>query len=733
MSGVGGKPYRRAPPEHREKRISSHRTCTVLEHVESDEDDIPDAERIRYLREQRRELYDLVRCGEKRLQEVQDELAMVQARMEKGLRTSRHEAHLLNEELHGLQCNYTTVLRHNEELDEKLVNTVNNFDVERQTMNEEIVGLTERLVEAQTTIDRLEEENERNRQDCSLAVQLLHCYKSHFRAHKLAELPMQMQKVLQKYQSTEAKIEVETGPEFNKNTGLGSVLTARAGVLVHERPEPLMLLSDTPCSLPPPPVGHDTFVRVDMTSAIEETADQLEIMIADVASMKTPVANGIPAHHGLCIRDGIKGSPSPGRLTPYPTPPSNPQSPTFLSERQALFSFPSEVAVAGKGPLPNCTYATRQAISLGLARHGSPGTPYPSPPSCHALLSTTTQDPKFTSISSPVPTRAFAGTEFPGRLIGSCTPEKMFPQDYDIETDEAATERRVIWDDSPNVMDDSLGSWKRLFVEKLSPDAAECLNMRTAFGSDQVMKSSRPKSQAVKNRTNECELKNTGEKLLRWECSMNRKEIFSGKAEMAENLHEKENGTSLDYLTKSQGVMEDESEEGRSDVAIGPDVKYEHVNSCQIYDSGDEVKGVGAITEEKWCSEQTENQEKAIVNRQSRREQCKEKTVDDERDAECEREDDVCCVTKLIESEGSETPAENWIQGEEQATEEYSEGETARCIPGGQNCEQVECEVRKVRSPKRMGVHHAKRRRSLHRAQEESSILPLLDKDFLSD
>uniref|UniRef100_A0A8C4WW93 Tight junction-associated protein 1 domain-containing protein n=1 Tax=Eptatretus burgeri TaxID=7764 RepID=A0A8C4WW93_EPTBU len=428
----------------------------------------------------------------------------------------------------------------------------------RQTMNEEIVGLTERLVEAQTTIDRLEEENDRNRQDCSLAVQLLHCYKSHFRAHKLAE-----------YQSFETKNAAEMGTEFNKNTGLGSVLKARAGVLVHERPEPLMLLSDTPCTLPPPPVGHDTFVRVDMTSATEETTDQLE-MIADMASMKTP------------------GSPSPGRLTPYPLPPSIPQSPTFLTERQALFSFPGEVAVTGKGPLPNCTYATRQAISLSLARQGSPGTPYPSPPSCHALLST------------------------------------------------------IMWDDSQDVMDDSLESWKRLFVERLPPDAGECLSMRTAFGSDQAS-CSRMKSQAVEDCTNEWELKNTGEKILRWECSMNKKEFFSDKAEIAENLYEKENGTS-DYVEKRQGITEDEKE--------------------------------------KWCSEETENEENAI------------------------------------------------------ATEECGDGETAQCITGGQNLEnfeQVVGEVWRARSPKRMGVHHAKRQRSLHRAQEEGSILPLLDKDFLSD
>ncbi|MEQ2201619.1 hypothetical protein XENOCAPTIV_015151 [Xenoophorus captivus] len=59
---------------------------------------------------------------------------------------------------------------------------------DKKTMDQEIVELTNKLLDAKNTIDRLEELNERYRQDCNLAVQLLKCNKSHFRNHKFADV-----------------------------------------------------------------------------------------------------------------------------------------------------------------------------------------------------------------------------------------------------------------------------------------------------------------------------------------------------------------------------------------------------------------------------------------------------------------------------------------------------------------------------------------------------------------
>ncbi|KAA8582112.1 hypothetical protein FQN60_008852 [Etheostoma spectabile] len=48
-------------------------------------------------------------------------------------------------------------------------------------------------MEAKITINKLREDNDLYRKDCNLAAQLLQCSKSHYRAHKMSELPLDLQ------------------------------------------------------------------------------------------------------------------------------------------------------------------------------------------------------------------------------------------------------------------------------------------------------------------------------------------------------------------------------------------------------------------------------------------------------------------------------------------------------------------------------------------------------------
>ena len=100
-----------------------------------------------------------------------------------------------------------------------LVPQIKKAEMDRKTLDWEIVELTNKLLDARNTINKLEELNvqhlgaslpvplcphptpqaglgselrlclqERYRLDCNLAVQLLKCNKSHFRNHKFADV-----------------------------------------------------------------------------------------------------------------------------------------------------------------------------------------------------------------------------------------------------------------------------------------------------------------------------------------------------------------------------------------------------------------------------------------------------------------------------------------------------------------------------------------------------------------
>uniref|UniRef100_A0A3B4A8R6 Uncharacterized protein n=1 Tax=Periophthalmus magnuspinnatus TaxID=409849 RepID=A0A3B4A8R6_9GOBI len=67
---------------------------------------------------------------------------------------------------------------------------------EKRALSREIIVLNNHLMEAKITINKLREDNDLYRKDCNLAAQLLQCSKSHYRAHKMSELPLDFQERL---------------------------------------------------------------------------------------------------------------------------------------------------------------------------------------------------------------------------------------------------------------------------------------------------------------------------------------------------------------------------------------------------------------------------------------------------------------------------------------------------------------------------------------------------------
>lgn len=133
---------------------------------------------------------------------------------------------------------------------------------------------------------------------------------------------------------------------------------------VLEKPEPLVLNSAQSSSCGRP-VAEDVFVHVDMTCApgVHESNQDSE-----------GLQNGSVCSHSS-LEEEVGRASAFEKLNPYPAPP--PPNPLFPGRKVIEFSSDDKVKIPKNSPLPNCTYATRQAISLSLVQN-DPGSPAPS-------------------------------------------------------------------------------------------------------------------------------------------------------------------------------------------------------------------------------------------------------------------------------------------------------------------------------------------------------------------
>ncbi|CAH7216542.1 tight junction-associated protein 1 [Phodopus roborovskii] len=421
------KPYRKAPPEHRELRLEI--PVTQLEQ----EDSLTDAERMKLLQQENEELRRRLASATRRTEALERELEIGHECLEQELGQSREELDTFKDKFRRLQNSYTASQRTNQELEDKLHTLIKKAEMDRKTLDWEIVELTNKLLDARNTINKLEELNERYRLDCNLAVQLLKCNKSHFRKHKFADLPCELQDMVRKHLRGGQEA---ASPSPPSSLAAGAVVPTSVIARVLEKPECLLLNSAQSASAGRP-LAEDAFVHVDMSGDAP----------GDSASPPGP-GSPSPQRNGDCCPVSTAGCspeeelplPAFEKLSPYPTP--SPPHPLYPGRKVIEFSE-DKIRIPRNSPLPNCTYATRQAISLSLVEEGNERV--------HR---------------SPVPSNPASAQGSPHHQPSPA------PAALSAPASSASSE------------EDLLASWQRAFVDRTPPPAA--VAQRTAFGRDAV-------------------------------------------------------------------------------------------------------------------------------------------------------------------------------------------------------------------------------------------------------
>nr|XP_035955916.1 brain-enriched guanylate kinase-associated protein isoform X4 [Halichoerus grypus] len=152
-----------------------------------------DMEKLSALQEQKGELRKRLSYTTHKLEKLETEFDSTRHYLEIELRRAQEELEKVTEKLRRIQSNYMALQRINQELEDKLYRMGQHYEEEKRALSHEIVALNSHLLEAKVTIDKLSEDNELYRKDCSLAAQLLQCSQTYGRGRKVSELPSDFQ------------------------------------------------------------------------------------------------------------------------------------------------------------------------------------------------------------------------------------------------------------------------------------------------------------------------------------------------------------------------------------------------------------------------------------------------------------------------------------------------------------------------------------------------------------
>ncbi|NXV20848.1 TJAP1 protein, partial [Cepphus grylle] len=457
------KPYRKAPPQHREIR---HEVPIIRD----DQDGVILAEQsqVTACRHENEELRRRLTYVTNKMEAMERELESGQDYLEMELGQNREELEKFKDKFRRLQNSYTASQRTNQDLEEKLHALVSALlshyreeikkaEMDRKTLDWEIVELTNKLLDAKTTINKLEELNERYRQDCNLAVQLLKCNKSHFRNHKFADLPYELQDMVNKHlHSTQESS--GPGQEATHTLAPSDVVPTSVIARVLEKPESLVLNS-AKSSSGSCPMAEDVFVHVDMSGAPPDACNSAGQMGKEGGDVGKQQNGGCKPQSSM--ESTPEEVPAFEKLSPYPTP--SPPHPMYPGRKVIEFSE-DKVRIPKNSPLPNCTYATRQAISLSLVqsedescdRHRT----LPNSPASEGRRSASSCSCQ----QSPKAARAHGSSQ--------SSPFSSPPQIPSAFASSASSE------------EDLLANWQRMFVDKAPPTSERVLMNRTAFSRD---------------------------------------------------------------------------------------------------------------------------------------------------------------------------------------------------------------------------------------------------------
>uniref|UniRef100_A0A3B4BBG7 Tight junction-associated protein 1 domain-containing protein n=1 Tax=Periophthalmus magnuspinnatus TaxID=409849 RepID=A0A3B4BBG7_9GOBI len=348
MSATARKPYRKAPPQHRETRPVHHQPAAPM------------------LEAQNEELRRRLSLSNQRTEALGAELDSCRHYMEAELNRTRDDLDKMRDKFRRLQNSYTASQRTNQDLEEKLHALLRKVERDKKTMDQELVELTNKLLDAKGTIDRLEELNERYRQDCNLAVQLLKCNKSHFRNHKFADLPTELQDMLNKHMKNTLPDQSSTDKDPDSlSLTPADVVPTSVIARVLEKPEPLLLNSAH--SRSSRPIAEDVFVHVDMTSLDAQPNG------ASPAAAGSPPRQQNGSSRPLASPRPLAASledVSVSKLNPYPAPPPPLQAPPphalYPGRKVIEFSSDDRVKIPKNSPLPPLPHTAPRPIKERL-------------------------------------------------------------------------------------------------------------------------------------------------------------------------------------------------------------------------------------------------------------------------------------------------------------------------------------------------------------------------------
>ncbi|XP_031434966.1 tight junction-associated protein 1 isoform X2 [Clupea harengus] len=530
-AGPARKPYRKAPPQHRETRHSlpvfredlgvsagppsgSPGMAPPSPGTQHDpcQESLSDSDRIKILQQQNEDLRRRLTQTTHKMEAMETEFEASRHYMQAEMGRTRDDLDKMRDKFRRLQNSYTASQRANQELEEKLHALLRKVERDKKTMDQEIVELTNKLLDAKNTIDKLEELNERYRQDCNLAVQLLKCNKSHFRNHKFADLPYELQEMVNKHmkssQSGQPGLAAQGQDPDTLSLTPADVVPTSVIARVLEKPEPLVLNSAQSSSGVGRPVAEDVFVHVDMTGPGSEGArGGYENGGPGHGGRPPQAASGTEPQHlnGSCRRQGSLDGPGPDdpgamavaaaafeKLNPYPAP-LHPAHAIYPGRKVIEFSSDDKVKIPKNSPLPNCTYATRQAISLSLVQNEE-----------EAANERQRHSPSSSPAVSEGGWRSGASSSSGG---GSSSHQSHPHHHHHHHHRQAATPPHTDATDPPSSQsspfssppqppsafassgsseEDLLTNWQRMFVEKMAPSSENTLINRTSFSSETV-------------------------------------------------------------------------------------------------------------------------------------------------------------------------------------------------------------------------------------------------------
>lgn len=124
----------------------------------------------------------------RRCEHTEVEYAQSKEYLEKQLKISREKGDTVTQEYEKLKMKYESLTTAAKQLSEKN-SKISRLENEKSALVKDVDELQLKISNHKTAYIKLQQENERLRKDCNLAVQLLRCNKSNYQVQKLEELP----------------------------------------------------------------------------------------------------------------------------------------------------------------------------------------------------------------------------------------------------------------------------------------------------------------------------------------------------------------------------------------------------------------------------------------------------------------------------------------------------------------------------------------------------------------